>query len=117
HHRICTAWLSAISRDIHSWLSIQQLGSLPTSSCRLHLRYLDRPALKSHQSNPHLIGIRRLVSSPHQTTRLSPHKREKMCRQIYLCFHDCPCELQYRLEECQYGRSDPRCQAVQTSLK
>ncbi|KAI1636468.1 hypothetical protein F4809DRAFT_381160 [Biscogniauxia mediterranea] len=40
-----------------------------------------------------------------------------MCNQIYLRFHICPCELRYRLDECEYGRLDPRCKNVSMSTK
>ncbi|KAI5918220.1 hypothetical protein F4810DRAFT_715674 [Camillea tinctor] len=40
-----------------------------------------------------------------------------MCNQIYLRFHICPCELRYRLDECEYGRLDPRCHTVSMSIK
>ncbi|KAI0109197.1 hypothetical protein GGR51DRAFT_558557 [Nemania sp. FL0031] len=39
-----------------------------------------------------------------------------MCRQTYLRFHKCPCELKYKLEECPFGISDPRCHEVKVSL-
>ncbi|KAI0599898.1 hypothetical protein F4775DRAFT_599762 [Biscogniauxia sp. FL1348] len=40
-----------------------------------------------------------------------------MCNQIYLRFHICPCELRYCLDECEYGRLDPRCKNVSMSIK
>ncbi|RYP54799.1 hypothetical protein DL768_000527 [Monosporascus sp. mg162] len=42
---------------------------------------------------------------------------KKMCKQIYLSFEMCGCQLRYRLDECDYGRTDPRCRHVRKAVK
>lgn len=32
-----------------------------------------------------------------------------MCKQSYLSFEACGCQLRYRLHECEFGRSSPKC--------
>ena len=40
-----------------------------------------------------------------------------MCKQIYLYFPGCGCQLRYFLEECEYGRADPRCHHLRHATK